>query len=189
MSIFDRRVAFKPFEYPEIMEYKNAINHSYWLVSEWNFISDIHDFAVNLSDTERNAIKNALLAISQIEVSVKKFWTKLGDRFPKAEFEQVGVTNVNRPISEKLSEIVSVKDFGATGDGVTDDTEAINRALYQIYCVQVNPQIRRSLYFPAGVYLVSSTIIVPPFATLYGEGPESSAIVGVNTIGDYVIRS
>jgi ribonucleoside-diphosphate reductase beta chain len=33
-----------------------------------------------------------LLAISQIEVSVKKFWTKLGDRFPKPEFEQVGVT-------------------------------------------------------------------------------------------------
>ena len=92
MSIFDKRVAFKPFEYPEVLEYKNAINHSYWLVSEWNFISDIHDFAVNLSDTERNAIKNALLAISQIEVSVKKFWTKLGDRFPKAEFEQIGVT-------------------------------------------------------------------------------------------------
>lgn len=92
MSIFDRRVAFKPFEYPEIMEYKNAINHSYWLVSEWNFISDIHDFNVELSDVEKNAIKNALLAISQIEVSVKKFWTKLGDRFPKAEFEQIGVT-------------------------------------------------------------------------------------------------
>jgi ribonucleoside-diphosphate reductase beta chain len=33
-----------------------------------------------------------MLAISQIEISVKKFWTKLGDRFPKAEFEQVGVT-------------------------------------------------------------------------------------------------
>lgn len=92
MSIFDKRVAFKPFEYPEIMEYKNAINHSYWLVSEWNFISDIHDFNVELSDLEKNAIKNALLAISQIEVSVKKFWTKLGDRFPKAEFEQIGVT-------------------------------------------------------------------------------------------------
>jgi ribonucleoside-diphosphate reductase beta chain len=92
MSIFDKRVAFKPFEYPEIMEYKNAINHSYWLVSEWNFISDIHDFNVKLNDVERQALKNAMLAISQIEVSVKKFWTKLGDRFPKAEFEQVGVT-------------------------------------------------------------------------------------------------
>jgi ribonucleoside-diphosphate reductase beta chain len=92
MSIFDKRVAFKPFEYPDIMAYKDAINHSYWLVSEWNFLSDIHDFNVKLNDVERHAIKNAMLAISQIEVSVKKFWTKLGDRFPKAEFEQVGVT-------------------------------------------------------------------------------------------------
>jgi len=92
MSIFDRRVAFKPFEYPDVLEYKDAINHSYWLVSEWNFISDIHDFNVKLNEVEKHAIKNALLAISQIEVSVKTFWTKLGERFPKAEFEQVGVT-------------------------------------------------------------------------------------------------
>jgi ribonucleoside-diphosphate reductase beta chain len=92
MSIFDKRTAFKPFEYPEVVEYKNAINHSYWLVSEWNFMSDIHDFSVRLTDVQRNAIKNAMLAISQIEISVKKFWTRLGDRFPKAEFEHIGVT-------------------------------------------------------------------------------------------------
>lgn len=92
MSVFDRRVAFKPFEYPEIIKYKEAINHSYWLVSEWNFSSDIQDFYVRLNQSERNAVKNTLLAISQIEVAVKRFWTKLGDRFPKPEFEQVGVT-------------------------------------------------------------------------------------------------
>lgn len=92
MGIFDKRVEFKPFEYPDIIGFKDAINHSYWLVSEWNFISDIHDFQTRLNDVERNVIKNTLLAISQIEVSVKKFWGKLGDRFPKAEFEQVGVT-------------------------------------------------------------------------------------------------
>jgi len=92
MSIFDKRVAFKPFEYKETTDFKDAINHSYWLVSEWNFISDIHDFNVKLDDKQKNVIKNALLAVSQIEVSVKKFWTNLGNRFPKAEFEQVGVT-------------------------------------------------------------------------------------------------
>jgi len=92
MSIFTKRVAFKPFEYPEVVEYKNAINHSYWLVSEWNFVSDVQDFNVKLNPVEKNAIKNAMLAISQIEVSVKTFWTKLGDRFPKAEIDQVGVT-------------------------------------------------------------------------------------------------
>jgi ribonucleoside-diphosphate reductase beta chain len=91
MGIFDKRVAFKPFEYPDIMEYKDAVRHSYWLHTEWNFTSDIHDFK-KLNETEKNAIKNALLAISQIEVSVKKFWTNLGDRFPKSEFDQVGTT-------------------------------------------------------------------------------------------------
>ena len=91
MGIFDKRVTFKPFEYPDIMEYKDAVRHSYWLHTEWNFTSDIHDFK-KLNDVEKNAIKNALLAISQIDVSVKKFWTNLGDRFPKSEFDQVGTT-------------------------------------------------------------------------------------------------
>src|SRR5436305_3570412 len=92
MALFDRRVAFKPFEYPDVIQYKEAINHSYWLVSEFNFTSDIQDFNVKLNNSERSVVKNTLLAISQIEVAVKKFWTKLGDRFPKPEFEQVGVT-------------------------------------------------------------------------------------------------
>lgn len=92
MGIFDKRVAFKPFEYPDIMRFKDAINHSYWLVSEWNFVSDIQDFKVHLDDKQRNVIKNSLLAISQIEVSVKKFWANLGNRFPKSEFDQVGIT-------------------------------------------------------------------------------------------------
>jgi len=91
MGIFDKRVAFKPFEYPDIMEFKDAIRHSYWVHTEFNFQADIHDFRT-LDDVEKHIIKNTLLAISQIEISVKKFWTKLGDRFPKAEFDQIGVT-------------------------------------------------------------------------------------------------
>jgi ribonucleoside-diphosphate reductase beta chain len=91
MGIFDKRTSFKPFEYPEILQYKDAIRHSYWIHTEWNFTSDVHDFK-KLEPAEQNAIKNALLAISQIEISVKKFWTLLGERFPKSEFDQVGVT-------------------------------------------------------------------------------------------------
>lgn len=92
MGIFDRRASFKPFQYPEMEKFKEAIQHSYWLVSEFNFTSDIQDFQVKLTDVEKNAIKNTLLAISQIEISVKRFWAELGKRFPKAEFEQVGIT-------------------------------------------------------------------------------------------------
>lgn len=75
-----------------------------------------------------------------------------------------------------LDQWATVKDFGAVGDGSTDDTDAINRALYQLYCRQTNTQIRRKLFFPAGTYKVSGTILIPPFATLYGEGPEGSII-------------
>jgi len=112
-DIFEKRVAFKPFEYPEITAFKDAINHSYWLVSEWSFISDIHEFKTKLSKVEKNIIKNALLAISQIEVSVKRFWTKLGDRFPKAEFEQVGVTFGESEVrhSDAYSHLLQVLGF------------------------------------------------------------------------------
>lgn len=92
MSVFDKRIEFKPYEYPDVIKFKEAVQHSYWLHSEWSFVSDVQDFKTKLTDQERNAIKNALLAISQIEVSVKKFWVKVGDRFPKSEFDQVGIT-------------------------------------------------------------------------------------------------
>jgi ribonucleoside-diphosphate reductase beta chain len=92
MSIFRKRKQIKPYEYPEVMEYVDAINDSFWLHKEWNFISDIQDFQVKLKPHEKNAIKNTLLAIAQIEVSVKTFWGKLGDHFPKPEFHSVGFT-------------------------------------------------------------------------------------------------
>lgn len=89
-------------------------------------------------------------------------------------------TTVGSPVSQSLQSRLDsycvVTDFGARGDGVTDDTAAINRALYQLYCVQANPQIRRSLFFPAGSYLITNTILVPPYAMLYGEGPQSSIL-------------
>lgn len=85
-------------------------------------------------------------------------------------------TPVVQTLQSWLDQFATVKDFGATGDGVTDDTDAINRALYQLYCVQTNPQIRRGLFFPAGVYRVSESIVIPPFAFLYGEGADASII-------------
>lgn len=92
MGIFDKRVAFRPFEYPEVIQYVDAITHSYWLHTEFNYASDINDFHTKLTDAEKITIKNALLAISQIEVSVKSFWGDLYKHFPKPEFNAVGAT-------------------------------------------------------------------------------------------------
>ncbi|MCS7317216.1 MAG: ribonucleotide-diphosphate reductase subunit beta [Candidatus Dojkabacteria bacterium] len=90
MGIFDKRVNFKPFEYPEVVAFGEAIQHAYWLHHEWNFISDISEFHSYLTTKEKTAVKRAMLAISQIEVAVKKFWSKIGIVFPKPEIDQVG---------------------------------------------------------------------------------------------------
>jgi hypothetical protein len=93
---------------------------------------------------------------------------------------------VTQSLQSWLDQFATVKDFGAVGDGVTDDTEAINRALYQLYCRETNPQIRRGLFFPAGVYRVTSAIKIPPYATLWGEGSQGSVIAMDDGITDYV---
>lgn len=91
-DIFKFRLNLKPYEYPELAEYKEAIQHSYWLHTEFNYTSDIHDFKVNVSEIERSAIKNAMLAIAQVEVAVKTFWGDLYHRLPKPELGSVGYT-------------------------------------------------------------------------------------------------
>tara|TARA_B100001093_G_scaffold387573_1_gene373564 strand:- start:548 stop:1822 length:1275 start_codon:yes stop_codon:yes gene_type:complete len=91
-DIFEKRINLKPYEYPHLYEYVPAIRHSYWIHSEFNFTSDIQDFKSRLSDPERSAIKNTMLAISQIEVAVKSFWGDLYHRVPKPEIGSVGST-------------------------------------------------------------------------------------------------
>lgn len=91
-DIFKPRKHLKPYEYPELESYKEAIQHSYWLHTEYNYTSDIQDYKVNVRPHERTAIRNAMLAISQVEVSVKTFWAKLYDHLPKPELANVGMT-------------------------------------------------------------------------------------------------
>lgn len=92
-------------------------------------------------------------------------------------------TPITLSLQTWLDQFATVKDFGAKGDGLTDDTAAINRALNQLYCQQNNVQVRRGLFFPAGKYVVSDSIKIPPYATLYGEGPQNSIIEMVGTGG------
>ena len=61
-----------------------------------------------------------------------------------------------------LSSFVSVKSFGAAGDGVTDDTAAIQKAMNAITSGQI-------LYFDHGAYVVTSTVVVPATIKITGE--------------------
>lgn len=92
MGLFDKRVQYKPFEYPEVLQFTAAINKSFWVHSEVDFTADTQDFHANMTPAERNAVKNALLSIAQIEVAVKSFWGNLYNQFPKPEINGLGAT-------------------------------------------------------------------------------------------------
>jgi hypothetical protein len=80
-------------------------------------------------------------------------------------FRQAGTGSVDRTAESKMRESVSVKDFGAVGDNVADDTAAIQAA--------INSNVSGlSVYFPHGRYRITSTIIVPTNKSLkmYGDG-------------------
>jgi len=91
-NIFSKRVNLKPYDYPSLNDYVDAIRHSYWVHTEFNYTSDIQDFKVHLNETEKSAVQRAMLAISQIEIAVKTFWGDIYKRMPKPEIGNVGAT-------------------------------------------------------------------------------------------------
>ena len=95
-------------------------------------------------------------------------------------FIQSGSGAVATTVQAKLRESVSVLDFGAVGDGVTDDTAAIQAAIDSL---SINGG---TLYFPVGTYSVS-TIIWKSKVSAYGDGHFSSIILGNTSSTDTLI--
>jgi hypothetical protein len=79
---------------------------------------------------------------------------------------------VQRTVQAKLEESVSVKDFGAIGDGFANDTNAINLAI---------ASGASAIYFPAGTYVLASTITVDRDIMIYGDGPNTK--IDVSSVG------
>ena len=100
-NIFMPRVNILPYEYPSLLAYKDAIRHSYWIDTEFNFTTDIDDFKTKISDQEREVIKRSMLAIAQIEVNVKTFWADLYKRMPITEIGDVGMTFAESEVRHK----------------------------------------------------------------------------------------
>jgi ribonucleoside-diphosphate reductase beta chain len=100
-NLFNRRINILPYEYPQLLAYKDAIRHSYWIDSEFNFTEDIQNFKVDVTENERDVIKKTMLAIAQIEVNVKTFWADMYKRMPIAEIGDVGMTFAESEVRHK----------------------------------------------------------------------------------------
>jgi len=86
---------------------------------------------------------------------------------------------VTRSLQDKFDDFINFRDFIRPEDIAGDDyTEALQRAIDQIF-----PQdyyntvgVRRILRIPAGVWKISSTLTIPPYASIEGEGTKSTFI-------------
>jgi hypothetical protein len=105
---------------------------------------------------------------------------------------QAGAGAVGRTVQAKLREFVSVKDFGAVGDGATDDTAAFTAAIAALSIGTLYGATRRSaLYIPAGVYLLSSNLLFAETGygggwTVQGDGDLNTILLFSTTSGDAV---
>jgi ribonucleoside-diphosphate reductase beta chain len=131
-NVFEKRVFLKPYEYPDMLEYVDAIRHSYWIHTEFNFTSDIHDFKTRLSLPEQEAIKRTMLAISQIEVSVKTFWGNVHNKMPKPEIGSVGATFAESEVRhhDAYSHLLEILGLNDEFEKLADNPTIMKRVRY-----------------------------------------------------------
>ncbi len=93
MGLFDERIPYKPFEYPEYYTegwLKQA--QAFWLHTEIPMSGDVKDWKERLTDGERHLVGNILLGFAQTECAVSDYWTqKVVNWFPKHEIQQMAM--------------------------------------------------------------------------------------------------
>jgi len=91
---------------------------------------------------------------------------------------------VIRALQDKIDDFVNVRDFGAAGTGNVDDTEAIQRAMYELYDrfpPIISLKTKRKLRFNGGQYLIQGELKIPPYISIEGEGIDSVELILATT--------
>lgn len=197
MSIFDKRVNYKPFEYPEVLKFTEAINKSFWVHSEVDFTADTQDFHSNLTMAERTAIKHSLLAIAQIEVAVKTFWGNIFLHFPKPEFNGLGSTFAECEFRhseaysrllevlgynnefQKLMDIPVIRERVEYLSGVLQDTRSDDRKKYVVSLILFTILIEN-------VSLFSQFAIILSFTRFKGYMKNVSNIIAWTSVDEQI---
>lgn len=113
--IFEEQISRKPDYYPWTQDYIEAMQNGFWTHREFNFQSDIQDYRVTLTPQEREMIVRALSTIGQLEISVKKFWAKVGENLPHPTITDLGYVMANSEVVhgdayERLLDVLGIDD-------------------------------------------------------------------------------
>jgi ribonucleoside-diphosphate reductase beta chain len=120
MGLFDERIAYKPFEYPEYYTegwLKQA--QAFWLHTEIPMSGDVKDWNESLTVKEKHLVGNILLGFAQTECAVSDYWTqKVVSWFPKHEIQQMAMMfgsqeTVHAVAYSYLNETLKLEDYEA----------------------------------------------------------------------------
>ena len=120
MGLFDERIAYKPFEYPEYYtEGWLPQAQAFWLHTEIPMTADVKDWNEKLTPAEKNLVGNILLGFAQTECAVSDYWTqKVVSWFPKHEIQQMAMMfgsqeTIHAVAYSYLNETLGLEDFEA----------------------------------------------------------------------------
>lgn len=111
-KVFEGRSNIKPYVYPKMIDFVNAIDDSFWTVRKFKFDKDIMDFNFNMTEIEKSFIKRAMLAISHVENKVKSYFGKIGDRLPHPEIQFTGAKFSANEVTHSLAYSQFLEDAG-----------------------------------------------------------------------------
>jgi ribonucleoside-diphosphate reductase beta chain len=120
MGLFDKRIEYKPFEYPDYYTegwLKQA--QAFWLHTEISMSGDLKDWNEKLNEKEKNLVGNILLGFAQTECAVSDYWTqKVVGWFPKHEIQQMAMMfgsqeTIHAVAYSYLNETLGLEDYKA----------------------------------------------------------------------------
>jgi len=145
---------------------------SVWLGSASYKLTLTDSTDVEIWTVDNITTQDAVVALAAFEVSLA---STTNSAQGSSLVGYVPVSGSGRTVQSKLRDTVSVKDFGAVGDGTTDDTVAIQNAI--AYCQNTAQYGGKALYIPGGRYRITASLSVSKeFLTIYGDGPWESQI-------------
>lgn len=157
-------------------QWPNSLDKNLYSWSGTGWVKNITDLL--LSDPEVSSTIGSYLqdgSVSNVQDAISEASKAIGDNGSKfVEFNLEVENSIGRSVNEKIAETVSVKDFGAVCDGITDDSSSVQKAIN--YCLTFDPPI--TLTVPGVSYLSSPVLIeravdgtsTQTFFTIKGEG-------------------
>jgi ribonucleoside-diphosphate reductase beta chain len=118
MTLLTPRIVYSPFQYQQAYNFWEKQQQSHWLHTEISMASDINDWKISLSETEKQVIGHILKGFTQSEVFIENYWQNVGKWFKKPEIQMMAATfasfeSIHAVSYAYLNQSLGLEDFEA----------------------------------------------------------------------------